>query len=205
LRLAVQLVQVAPQRLDLDGRRGVSAGERDAEDGVGPQPRLVRRAVEVAEDAVDALLPDGGEAEEGRGDLLEDVGDGFPHALAAVPGRVAVAQLDRLVLSRAGPRRDDRPATGAPLAVNLHLDGRAAPAVEDFPGVNADDRLALEHHAIPPRLREGRGRATSPWLPGPTTGCGNTTTPAGGPGTSSRTARSASTGKAPPGRRSGRG
>ena len=32
---------------------GVGAGQRYAEDGVGPEPRLVRRAVELAQDAVD--------------------------------------------------------------------------------------------------------------------------------------------------------
>ena len=48
--------EVAPQRLALLGRRGVRGRQRDAEDRVGPQPRLVGRAVELDQRAVEALL-----------------------------------------------------------------------------------------------------------------------------------------------------
>ena len=45
--------EVAPQRQPLLGGRGVRGGQRDAEDRVGAEPRLVRRAVELDQRAVE--------------------------------------------------------------------------------------------------------------------------------------------------------
>ena len=56
-RIARRLAaEVAPQRLALLGRRRAGRGERDAEDRVGAEARLVRRAVEVDQRAVEARL-----------------------------------------------------------------------------------------------------------------------------------------------------
>ena len=46
--------EVAPQRQALLGRGGVRGGQRDAEDRVGAEARLVRRAVELDQRAVEA-------------------------------------------------------------------------------------------------------------------------------------------------------
>ena len=47
-------VQVNEQLLAPRGGRGVGHGQRDAQHGVGPQPALVRRAVEREQSGVDA-------------------------------------------------------------------------------------------------------------------------------------------------------
>src|SRR3990170_829339 len=80
---------------------GVGSRQRDAQRGVGAQPRLVGRAVQLDKGAVHGLLVVRAHACYGRRDDLVDVGDGLEHALAAVTLRVAVpgwavAQLQRL-------------------------------------------------------------------------------------------------------------
>ena len=54
-------------------------------------------------------------AEVSRGARSSDVGDSLRHALAAVAGRVAVAQFDRFVPARAGARRHDGAANAPPV------------------------------------------------------------------------------------------
>src|SRR3989304_1457695 len=88
--------------------RGVDCGgrvrhrQRYSKCGVGAQARLVGRAVQLDEGAVQGLLVVRAHACYGRRDDLVDVGDGLEHALAAVtlwvavPGG-AVAELQRLV------------------------------------------------------------------------------------------------------------
>ena len=65
-------------------------GQRDAEDGVGAEPALVRRAVQFAHKAVDQPLLGGRDAVEEVADLVVDVVDGLEDALAAVALRVTV-------------------------------------------------------------------------------------------------------------------
>src|SRR5207248_1057844 len=130
-------------------RRGMGTGQRNAEDRVGPQSRLVRRTVQLEERAVDQLLLARGQAVQTRTDLLDDVGDGAAHALAAVAGGVAIAQLVRLVPAGAGARRHDRPAEDAALAMDLDLDGRITAAIEDFPGAEVRNGGVLFCHSIP--------------------------------------------------------
>ena len=55
---------------------GVGGGQRDAEDGVGAELGLVRRAVELDEHAVDEALVGGVEAHDLLGDHVVDVVDG---------------------------------------------------------------------------------------------------------------------------------
>ncbi len=130
--------EVAPQRQPLLGGGRVRGGQRDAEDRVRAQARLVRRAVERDERRVEAALVVGVEAGDRRGDLAVDVRDRLRDALAA-PGLAAVAQLGRLELARRGARRHGRAAGGAGAQDELDLDGRVAAAVEDLAGVNAID------------------------------------------------------------------
>ena len=52
---------------------GVGHRQRYAEDGVGPQVRLVGGAVQLDQPAVDGCLVVDGHAEQGRGDDLVDV------------------------------------------------------------------------------------------------------------------------------------
>ena len=79
--------EVAPQRQPLlDGGR-VGGGQRDAEDRVGAQAALVRRAVELDQRAVERGLVGRVEPGDGLGDLAVDVADGLRDALAAVGAR----------------------------------------------------------------------------------------------------------------------
>ena len=123
----------------LAGRR-LGDGEADAEDGVGAEPALVLRAVELAQGAVDA-------------DLVERVmALAAPAAISPLtastafrtplpPKRllVAVAQLHRLARSGRSARGHGGPAVGAALENDVDLDGGISPAVEDFPAANAGD------------------------------------------------------------------
>ena len=69
----VRAAEVAPQRHAGVGRRGVRRGQRDAEDRVGAQARLVRGAVELDQRAVEPGLVGGVAADDGLGDLAVDV------------------------------------------------------------------------------------------------------------------------------------
>ena len=133
--------EVAPQRQALLGRLRVRRRERHAEDRVGAQPRLVRRAVELDQRLVEAALVGGVDAGDGRGDLAVDVRHRAGHALA-LPALAAVAQLLRLELAGRGPRGHRRAAVRAGAQPHLDLDRRVAAAVEDLAGV---DSLDLAH------------------------------------------------------------
>ena len=77
--------------------------------------------------------------EDGRRDRLHDVGHGRLDALAVVARLVAVAQLDRLVGAGGGTGGHGRPAHGAVVQDDGHLDGRVAARVEDLLRVDVVD------------------------------------------------------------------
>ena len=131
--------------------RGAGDGQRDAEDRVGAEVRLVGRAVEVDHRLVDEALVVGVEALERRADLLDDTGHGLLHALAAVR-LLAVAQLDRLERSGRGTARDRRAGERTVVQRHLDLDRGVAPRVEDLAGADSfDDRHAAQtSHALRP-------------------------------------------------------
>ena len=94
--------EVAPQRQPLLGRLGVRGRERDAEDRVGAEPRLVRRCRRARSCARSSAAWSAASMPlQRRGDLAVDVGHGAGDALAA-PALAAVAQLRRLELARRG-------------------------------------------------------------------------------------------------------
>ena len=66
--------------------------------------------------------------------------DAVQHALAAVAGFVAVAQLHRLMRAGRGAGRHRGAPKGAAVQGHVALDGRVAAAVEDFAGGQIDDR-----------------------------------------------------------------
>ena len=139
-------VQPAPQRQPLRRGGGAGHGHRHAEHGVGAGPRLVRRTVDLTQNAIDAGLVRRRHADQSRSQQVADVGDRLADALAAVSGGIAVAQLDGLMPAGAGPGRHDGPAARAVAAGHLDLDGRPAAAVEYFAGVDAHDRgVGLAH------------------------------------------------------------
>jgi hypothetical protein len=110
------------------GRR-LGDRQRNAEDRVGAEPRLVGRAVEGDHRLVDLDLLLGLEAADGVENVAGDRFDRLLDALAAVAALVAVAQLDRLVGAGRGARRHGGAAHRAVFEHDVDLDGRVAAAV----------------------------------------------------------------------------
>ena len=129
--------------------RGLGDRQRDAEDGIGAEPRLVGRAVERDHRLVDLDLRLRIHAADGVENLAVDRVDRLAHALAEIALLVAVAQLDRLVRAGRGARRHRGAAERAVLQHDVDLDGRIAAAVEDFAADDVDDgghgRSRLSH------------------------------------------------------------
>ena len=113
--------------------------ERHAENGVGAEPALVRRAVELDHDLVDLDLLLDRHAAERLEDLAVDGVDRLLHALAEIARLVAVAQFDRLMGAGRGARRHRGAADRAVFQHHIDLDGRIAAAVENFAADDVDD------------------------------------------------------------------
>ena len=125
---------------------GLGHRQRDAENGVGAEPPLVRRAVQFDHRAVDVQLVLGIHARQRVIDLAVDRLDRLQHALAAVAGLVAVAQFDRLVGSGRRARTAPRPGRRRRTPDGIDLDGRIAAGIEDLAGMdigNGSHRLTL--------------------------------------------------------------
>ena len=120
----------------LGNRRGLRASERNAENGIGAEARLVGRAVERDHGLVDLGLRLGIHAAERIEDLAVDGVDRLAHALAAVARLVAVAQFHRLVRAGGGAGGHRGTAARAVLQHDVDLDGRIAAGIENF---TADD------------------------------------------------------------------
>ena len=80
-------------------RGGAGERHRHAEHRVGAEHAFVRGPVERDHQPVDFRLARWIEADHGRPNLLHDIRDRLPHALAAVTLLVAVAKLNRFVLA----------------------------------------------------------------------------------------------------------
>ena len=152
-------VAVERQAVGRGGRLG--GGQADAQDRVGAELALVRRAVGRDQRAVEPDLVGRVAAHGDLGQRRVDVGDGLGHALAEVARLVAVAQLDRLVDPRAGPGGDRGPAQRAVGQDHIHLDGRVAAAVEDLAPANLRDRSKLLTHGVV-KLRTSKARRACP-------------------------------------------
>ena len=74
-----------------------------------------------------------------RPDLVEHGFDGLQHALAQVAGRVAVTQLDGLVLAGGGAGRHRGAGQRPVVQGHLHLDGGVAAGIEDLAGADEFD------------------------------------------------------------------
>jgi len=112
-------IEIAPQRLSSAGGGSVRAGKRDTQHGIRAQAGLVRRTVQLAQQAIDLCLLRRGETMQAWGEAVAHMGDGATDALAAVASEIAVAQFNRLVPPRAGPRRHNGATDRAAGAVNL--------------------------------------------------------------------------------------
>ncbi len=147
LLAAVELRQVAEERLAGEHRGRLRRGQRDAEDRVGAEAALVGGAVELDHLRVEPALVGRVEPCKRRGDLAVDVGDRLRDALAG-PGLAAVAQLDRLELAGRGAGGHRGQAARAGAEADFDLDGRVAARVEDLAGVNRDDGAHLRARSL---------------------------------------------------------
>ena len=138
-RARIGTADIAEQRHAQIVRRRLGDREGDAEDGVGTQARLVRRAVQIDHDIVDLHLLGRVHPADGVENLALDIAHGLQHALAAVAGLIAVAQLHSLI--RAGRRtgRDRGAPHRAGIQHDLDLYGRVASAIENFAGDDVGD------------------------------------------------------------------
>jgi hypothetical protein len=124
--------------------RGVRGRERDPEDRVRAELRLVERPIELEHPAVDLALVERVHTHQLRRDDLVDVAACGQHALPPVALLVAVTELERLVLSGGRAGRDRGTSEGAVVEVHVDLDGRVAPRVEDLARTDgADGRHGL--------------------------------------------------------------
>ena len=130
---------IAVERQVVGDRRRLGDGERDAEDGVGAEPALVRRAVERDHGLVDLDLRLGIHAGERVENLAIDGLDRVLHALAEIALLVAVAQFDGLMRAGRSAGRHGGAAARAVVQHDIDLDGRVAAAVEDFAADDVDD------------------------------------------------------------------
>ena len=128
--------EVAVERLSRLGRGCVRDGERDAEDRVRAELRLVRCAVQVDHHLVDLALGVAGHADDLRRDRVPDVGDRLQDSLTAVARRVAVAQLDGFERAGGGARGHGRRAARSAFEGNFDGDGGVGARVQDLPRVD---------------------------------------------------------------------
>ncbi len=117
----------------------MARGEADGEDRVGPELALVRRAVELAQPRVECGLVRDVESDQLGTDDRLDVRQRLEHALAAKARRVTVAQLHRLVDSRARATRDTCLADRSVIERDDAFQGRIAARVEDLERGDAFD------------------------------------------------------------------
>ena len=134
----VRAADIAVERQAGGFRRGLGDRQRHAEDGVGAEPALVRRAVELDHRLVDVDLVLGFHAADRLEDLAVDGLDRLLDALAEI-ARAAVAQFDRLMRAGRGAGRNRGAAHRAVLEHDVDLDGRVAAAVQNFAADDVDD------------------------------------------------------------------
>jgi hypothetical protein len=151
-RARVHAADVAPQRNPRRFRPRARDRERNAQDGVRPEPALVGRAVQADQQGVDPSLVLRLEPGEDVEDLAVHRVHGLAHALAAVTALVAVALLDRLVRAGGRARGHGRAAQAAVFQHHIHLDGRVAAAVQHLAADDVDDF----GHALSPEVAARR-------------------------------------------------
>lgn len=92
----VDAADVAVQGETVGGSGRLGGGQRDAEQGIGAEPRLGLRTVEFDHRAVHGRLALGVQPDHRVRDALVDGVDGAANSLAVEAGWVSVAEFDRL-------------------------------------------------------------------------------------------------------------
>ena len=135
----VVAAEMSVERNALRSGSRVSNRQRYSQDRVGAQPRLRLRAVEVDQQLVERSLIGGAGTDDRFRDLPVHVVNSLEHALPAIAALIAITQLQRLVLARAGAGRHGGAAHRAVLQLDIDLQRRVASRVEDLPGVYGAD------------------------------------------------------------------
>ena len=152
-----ELRRVGPAEIAVERDVGRDRGrpgdrERHAQQGVGAQLALGRRAVDLDHPAIEGGLVGGLHPRDGRGEDGVHVLHRLEDPLAAEALRVAVAQLQGLPGAGGGARGHRRESPGAVGEKRLHLEGRVAARIEDLSGLQ---RLDPGHRLSPFRPRGG--------------------------------------------------
>ena len=120
--MRLDAADIAIERQAGDVGRRLGDGERDAQNGVGAEPRLVRRAVERDHRCVDLDLILRVKPAQGVENIAIDAFDRLEHALAEKARLVAVAQFDRFMRAGRGARRHRRAAKRAIFQRDIDFD-----------------------------------------------------------------------------------
>ncbi len=129
---------IAIERLSACIGFGLGRGHRHAEDGVGAEPLLVLRAVEIAQKLIETALVSCVEAGKRVADLAVDGFDRFLDALAAVT-LTAVSELMRFMRAGRGAGGHPGAAMMSVLQHHIDLDGGVAAAVQNLPAEDGGD------------------------------------------------------------------
>ena len=113
--------------------------EAHAENGVSTKLLLVVGAVNLDHGGVDDALLAGVETNDGRLDVLDDIGDSLLNTLAEVTLLVAISKFVGLECSGRRSRRHSRAGSGVVVEQNLNLDGWVSARVENLSGVEGND------------------------------------------------------------------
>ena len=122
-------------------RGGLGHRHAGAKDSIGADPALVGRAIERDHRQVDIALVLGIErADQHVADLGIHRIHRIDHALAQIAGLVAIAEFDGFMRAGRGSAGHRGAAKAAIVEQNIDLDRGITPRIENFAGVDIDDR-----------------------------------------------------------------
>ncbi len=140
--------QVLVERQADGVRCGAGNRQRHAQDRIGTDIALVRRPVDFNHPGVQRTLVKGVHPAKFFRKGGVDVFDCLLDTLAAVPALVSVTKFNCFVCSGRRTRGHRGPAHRPVVQADIHLDGRVAPRVENFPpadNVNPRTHLVTQH------------------------------------------------------------
>ena len=125
--------EVAVQRQCKAIRRGPRGSHRDGKNRIRAQSSLIFGAIELNHFLVQRALVGGVEVRQGVGYLAVYIFHGLEHTFADVNTAVAVAQLNRFVLTGRSAAGDDGPALRSILKPDFCLHRRIAARIQHLP------------------------------------------------------------------------
>jgi len=144
--LGIGAADVLVQRQSAGIRCGSGSRQGNRQSGVGAEVGLELRAVQLEHRLVDLLLIEDVQADDFRGDLVVDVGNGLQRAGAIVSALVAVTKLNGLSLAGGCTGRYDGASPGTGLGIDFALYRRVAAGIQNFTGVYFSNRINKIRH-----------------------------------------------------------